>query len=557
MTRRIDALHCKPAEASEKIGRKCEATKGCAINAKQEITKGFAELISALEKRRDELLAEADDLLKNKLHMLNDQAGRIAGMVGDKSIGDSENIRMRTDEVVSFNPKKKKELVDQISSFGKVDGKSTYASESSASGPLIEGPSKVGHKTWLLVKACDLHGVMRTDGGEKLNVKFNTDDSGPDHFEWKVEDNEDGTYKLIVVPQSVGEYTLTLSIANPVGMEGDEPIKGCPFKIDVQPPFDYTVLGDDTIGQAGKPWLEDEDVGFLQRPLGITFTPGDEFVFVSDSHNNRIQVFRADSKEAVCAFGQKGYGPKDFNSPGYLVVDRDNRVIITDILNHRLHLLIFNKEELSLRHVRTIGGPGTSPGKFNFPRGVELTAEGLLMVADCGNHRIQVLDTTKEFCVVREFGEHGEAEGKLEEPNDIAVNSLGEIFVTDSKHRVQVFDAQGVFLRAWGKKGRKSGMFRHPTCVTIDNQDSVFICDQGNHRVQVFTPEGSFVHAWGGYLKKVEVGEDGEPVQPDDGRETPLDDAQWYGMLVPADIAVSAAGKVLVSDYEKHVVFDF
>merc|ERR1712232_1351601 len=202
--------------------------------------------------------------------------------------------------------------------------------------------------------------------------------------------------------------------------------------------------------------------------------------------------------------------------------------------------------EKTLRHIRCIGGPGIEQGQFNFPRGITLSGDGLLVVADTGNHRIQVLNTNKDCSFVRQWGEYGEEDGKLDEPKDVAVNSHGEVFVTDARHRVQVFDLEGVFLRSWGKKGRKSCQFKHPTGITVDNEDMIFVCDQGNHRIQVFDREGSFKHAWGGWLKR-KLDEEGQEIKNEDGE---AEDAEWYGLLLPAGVTVSADGKVLVSDYE-------
>merc|ERR1712232_852160 len=155
----------------------------------------------------------------------------------------------------------------------------------------------------MLITARDLHGKQRTDGGDTIIVSFDDDGQGAEHFECKVEDLEDGTYKVHVVPLSAGQYKVTLSVKHPPGEDGEEIMPGSPFSFTVEPPFNYTVLGDDTMGQAGQPWIEDQ-VGFLRHPLGITFDPKFEYAFVSDQHNNRIQVFGYPSKEVVCAYGK-------------------------------------------------------------------------------------------------------------------------------------------------------------------------------------------------------------------------------------------------------------
>jgi hypothetical protein len=51
-----------------------------------------------------------------------------------------------------------------------------------------------------------------------------------------------------------------------------------------------------------------------------------------------------------------------------------------------------------------------------------------------------------------------------------------------------------------------------------------------------------------------EDAKEGNEIKNEDGE---AEDAEWYGLLIPSGISVSASGNVLVSDYGKHVVFDF
>lgn len=609
MGRRVDALYSTRDAAKEAFECKCREMKDCASAAKKTIDESISEIMEALKQRQIALHKEVDELLEKKSRMLTDQLKRTEEKKADEAFrlqedekilkrleeaqrtgapldeadkvaaggdpdwlalrlrtltasvetlqkagADPEWVRLRDDEAVSFKPKRRKDLAEMVTLFGAVDGTSTYASESSAHGPLIEGPLKVGFKTWMLVRACDLHGRQRKDGGDKLIYSWSQDNTGPGReekvFEEELADNEDGTYKMNVVPLAEGTYTLKLEFENPNG-DGTEPIKGSPFKVLVTAPFDYTALGDDSLGQAGVPWVDDAE-GFLRRPSGLQFDPQAEFVFVADQCNDRVQVFRVETRQPVCTFGKKGAGPKDLNTPGYIVADREDRVIVSDTLNHRLQVLRFNRNTAQLWHLRTVGFQGSEPGQFSFPRGVALTQTGLLLVCDSGNNRIQVLDANKDFSFVSEIGTYGSEEGRFMQPYDVAVNSNDEVLVTDSCHRVQIFNLKGKFLRTFGTRGKsKPGKFRHPTSITVDNEDMIFVCDQGNHRIQVFNAAGEFKHMWGGSRKKSDLTEEERAESPTE------DDAEWCGLLTPIGITVSASGKVLVSDYDKHVVFDF
>lgn len=596
--RRIDALYSTRDNAKDTFERKRQEIQACASAAKTALDESFRQIDDAVKQRQAALHKEVDELLEQKMRKLADQLSKVeerkadeehrlredekiltrlqAGKLDDADkaaaggdpdwiatrirtltasvealrANSAEWVRVRDDEIVSFKPKKSKELVDMVNLFGAVDGTSTYASESDAQGPLIEGPLKVGFKTWLLIRAADLHGRQRKDGGDKLVYNWSQDGDAPKQFEEELIDNENGTYKLSVVPLAEGTYTLNLEFQHP-GSEHTEPIRGSPFKVLVTSPFDYSVLGDDTNGQAGQSWIGEED-GCLRRPAGLQLDPKGEFLFVADQCNDRVLAMRVESKETVSVFGKKGSGARDLNTPGYIVADREDRVIVSDMLNHRLQVLRFNRNSLQLRQERSIGCFGDSPGQFSFPRGVALTQTGLLLVCDSGNNRIHVLDANADFSFAYYIGDYGTEDGKFNQPYDVAVNSNDEILVSDSCHRIQIFDVKGKFLRSFGTRGKsKAGKFRHPTAITVDNEDSIFVCDRGNHRVQVFTPEGDFKHMWAGSLKKSELTEEERAETPD------VEDGEWYGLFTPIGITVSAAGQVFVSDYDKHVIFDY
>ena len=52
--------------------------------------------------------------------------------------------------------------------------------------------------------------------------------------------------------------------------------------------------------------------------------------------------------------------------------------------------------------------------------------------------------------------------------------------------RIQVFGPQGRFLRKWGIEGNRDGEFSQPQGLAIDSDGDVYVSDQGNHRILVF-----------------------------------------------------------------------
>jgi len=76
----------------------------------------------------------------------------------------------------------------------------------------------------------------------------------------------------------------------------------------------------------------------------------------------------------------------------------------------------------------------------------------------------------------------------------------GNLYVSDTLNdRVEVFDADGLFIRAFGKNGDGPGDFARPKGIAIDSDGHVWVADAMLNRVQVFTPEGRLLLAMGSF----------------------------------------------------------
>jgi hypothetical protein len=100
----------------------------------------------------------------------------------------------------------------------------------------------------------------------------------------------------------------------------------------------------------------------------------------------------------------------------------------------------------------------------------------------------------------------GSADGEFDAPRGVAVNTTGaggvgagDVYVADAgNHRVQRFDAAGVFEATFGSEGSDAGQFSSPTGVAVDQADgSVYVFDQGNRRVAKYSATGDFLLAFG------------------------------------------------------------
>ena len=90
-------------------------------------------------------------------------------------------------------------------------------------------------------------------------------------------------------------------------------------------------------------------------------------------------------------------------------------------------------------------------------------------------------------------GGRGNAPGEFSEPVGVAVDAAGNIYVADrGNHRIQQFQRDGSFVRAWGQQGKRTGEFNEPHDVAVD-EEFVYVVDTWNQRVQVFDHTGAHV----------------------------------------------------------------
>jgi DNA-binding beta-propeller fold protein YncE len=80
------------------------------------------------------------------------------------------------------------------------------------------------------------------------------------------------------------------------------------------------------------------------------------------------------------------------------------------------------------------------------------------------------------------------------------VDSDGNLYVSDTyNNRIEIFDADGNFIRQFGKAGDRPGTFMRPKGIAVDVDGHVWVADAVQDRVQCFTPEGDLLIWMGGH----------------------------------------------------------
>ena len=147
-----------------------------------------------------------------------------------------------------------------------------------------------------------------------------------------------------------------------------------------------------------------------------------------------------------------------------------------------------------VKPVLSFGKEGSCDGMF-IPYGVAVSDGDEIVVADHGNHRVQVFDSDGTF--LRSFGHKGETAGELDNPTGIAIDKDRNIFISDwGNLRVQIFSWAGRHLGSFGGQGSLDSQLCRPLGLSLDSTGNVIVADTGNKLIKIFTPDGklSLIH---------------------------------------------------------------
>ena len=131
--------------------------------------------------------------------------------------------------------------------------------------------------------------------------------------------------------------------------------------------------------------------------------------------------------------------------------------------------------------LNTWGSTGSENGYFNFPTGIALDSLGNIYVSDTENNRIQKLDSSGNY--ITSWGTLGSGNGNFKSPAGIAVSG-NYIYVADmGNYRVQEFDLNGNYVSSLGSKGNNNTQFNSSIAVANDSSGNIYVADYYNGRV--------------------------------------------------------------------------
>lgn len=230
----------------------------------------------------------------------------------------------------------------------------------------------------------------------------------------------------------------------------------------------------------------------LSNPYGMAFDRAGK-IYVADGKVGAIFIFNPETRETELI--KSGVGVR-FGMVVGLAMDDDDTLFVSDGILRRI--LIFDAKH----HFVTSFNEGMSVSE---PGGLAIDTENRqLYVVDTAQDQVLVFDADTHK-LIRKMGTAGKAHrltapGDFGMPTNAAVDRDGNLYVTDTwNDRVEIFDADGVFIRAFGKNGDGAGRFARPKGIAIDADGHIWVADAVQDRLQVFTKEGDFLMRIGGH----------------------------------------------------------
>lgn len=227
----------------------------------------------------------------------------------------------------------------------------------------------------------------------------------------------------------------------------------------------------DSSGQFVRQWqMLDVRVG---KPEGIVFL-SDGRIVVCDTHYHRVVYF---SPEGLWLknFGRKGAERGEFIYPVAICKDPEENLYVCEYGGHdRVQKFTRDGEWLG-----EFGAFGTGPGEFQRPSGLAWN-DGKVFVADAINNRVLIFSDGGKY-----LGDLGSPDPTpLRMPYDIALGPDGVFNIIEyGAERLTRVGADGVLAGRLGTSGTRAGQFATPWGIAVDSLGRIFIADTRNRRI--------------------------------------------------------------------------
>jgi 6-bladed beta-propeller len=204
------------------------------------------------------------------------------------------------------------------------------------------------------------------------------------------------------------------------------------------------------------PMLPFKGVLFAARPLNGDWESGTVSGTAVDSKGTIYEIQRGEKAEPVIVLDRNGtilrsWGRGDFKIPHSIRIDPAGNVWTGDASSSTvIEYSPLGKKLMTI----AVGEQPNNGSPFNGTTDVAFGPNGHIFITD-GYGNARVLEYTAEGKRVNQWGKHGSAPGDFDLPHAIQITAQGIIYVADRENgRIETFDLQGNFLWEIASLGR-------------------------------------------------------------------------------------------------------
>ena len=290
-------------------------------------------------------------------------------------------------------------------------------------------------------------------------------------------------------------------------------------------------------------------------------------IYIADEQNNVVQEVNAKTGliTTIAGTGTAGYNgdgiaatSAELNFPSAVHFDAAGDLFIVDAGNNRIR-----EVNAKTGLISTVVGTGTAgyngdgiaatSAELNFPLDITFDSSGNLYITDSGNNRVREVNaSTGLISTIAGTGTAGyngdgisAASAELNEPDGIAVDTAGDVFVTEvfGERVREISAATGLIgtIAGTGTYGYNgdgiaaiSAQLAEPEAVVLDAAGNIYIADAGNSRIREIDASTGLIST---VVGTVTDGYNGDGI--------PADTAE---LVQPADLAFDSAGDLFIAD---------
>ncbi|MBP1989240.1 NHL domain-containing protein [Paenibacillus eucommiae] len=276
---------------------------------------------------------------------------------------------------------------------------------------------------------------------------------------------------------------------------------------------------------------------FFNEPMGLAADAKGN-VYVADAGNNAIR--KIDSKGKVTTLAGNGVfglvdgegGAARFNHPSDVVAAADGTLYVADTKNNVIRKISLDGKVSTLnsasdRAIQVRPGAAVIAGdykdgslkeaKFNEPSGLAVDSKGNLFVSDTGNQRIRYIDfslgvvttvagsgmevdgkslfAANALYAAGDYADGDALKAKFDFPKGIAVTSEGGLLIADSLNHAVRYLLNGKVSTLTGtiETGETNGVegearFNNPSNVAVAGDGTILVADAFNNKIRQITP---------------------------------------------------------------------